>query len=111
MNNKRKNKRISCLVPVDGKTGSVFEETKTIDFSKGGMGFISHQRIPLHKKIAIAIELSENEEPVVVIGTVQWVRPISQSDCFRCGLSFEEIVSGSKTRLSRYFQTVSEASL
>ena len=62
MNNKRRNKRIRCLVPVDGKTGSAFEETKTIDFSKGGMGFVSHQRIPLNKRIAVAIELSENEE-------------------------------------------------
>ena len=40
MKNKRKNRRYDCLVPVEGKEGGPFEDTKTVDFSKSGTGFL-----------------------------------------------------------------------
>jgi len=105
MKNKRKNERINCAVPVDGKEGSLFSGLKTLDFSKGGLGFISEHEIPLNKEIVIEIDLSNNTEPVLAIGKVKWVEPISDSKNFRIGMSFEDVIGGSKSRLNKYFSS------
>lgn len=102
--NKRRNKRINCLVPVEGKRGSIFDYTKTVDISKGGLGVVSGSEIPLNKRIAIEIDLAENTEPVFVVGRVKWVTPIINSPLFRVGILFEKILNGSKSQLYRYFQ-------
>ena len=59
MNNKRKNERLNCLVPIDAKADGKFDKTFTVDISKGGMGFISEKEIPVNEKIAIEIEIEE----------------------------------------------------
>ena len=102
--NKRKNERFSCLVPVIGKEGSTFDHTKTVDFSKGGIGFISQNEVPIDKEIAIELDLDEKEEPVFVIGKVKWVHPVLNSHMFRIGVYFENILKGSRTHLSKYFK-------
>lgn len=102
--NKRRSERKSCLVPVDGREGSVFASAQTFDFSKGGMGFISQRRIPLNKEIAIELDLSQNDDPLIVRGVVRWVRLIKNSTHYRVGLAFQDIIQGSKTRLSTYFR-------
>ena len=101
---KRKMKRVDCSVPIDGKKNSVFAHVKTIDFSKGGLGLISQDAIPLNKEIAVEIDLGENQEPVLVRGKVKWVVPIKNTPNFRVGLSFEDFLSGSQSRLSQYLQ-------
>ena len=104
MDNKRRNERFNCIVPVESKEGSIFDKTKTIDISKGGLGFISQNVIPLNQEVAIEIDLTEDGEPVFVIGKVQWVRPIANSEKFRIGVSFDKILKGSKSRLDKYFK-------
>ena len=101
--NKRKTPRIDCSVPVDGQEGGIFAQVKTIDFSKGGLGLISQSQIPLNEEIAVEIDLGENEEPVLVLGKVKWVRPLPDSSYFRVGLSFETVLSGIESRLNQYF--------
>lgn len=105
MSNKRKNERVSCLVPIEGKRGSLFDRTKTVNISQGGLGVVSQGRIPLNKEIAIELSLKEEEEPIVVLGKVRWVTSIAQSEFFRVGLSFENILRGSRARLKEYFGT------
>ena len=104
MSNKRKNDRYQCIVPVDGKDGSSFAQTKTVNISKGGLGFVSHQRIPINKRIAIELDLFDENEPVVVIGRVRWVKTIGKSENYRIGLAFEEVISGSQSRINQYFK-------
>jgi len=104
MPNHRKNKRVTCHVPVDGKEGGVFDQTEAVDFSKGGLGFISHRRIPVNKEIPIEIELAVEGSPVFVIGRVQWVRRIPDSSNYRIGVSFKDVLRGSKSRLNQYFK-------
>ena len=102
MNNpedKRKSRRFNCLVPVDGKEGSVFAKTKTVDISRDGIGFISNHSIPLHEKIAIELALRSEADPVLVIGEVKWVRKLSDSDQYRIGLTFSDIIDGSRDEL------------
>jgi len=100
----RKNERQTCLVPVDGKDGSVFDQTRTVNFSKGGLGFVSRHRIPVNKEIPIEIDLTVDGDSVFVIGRVQWVRRILNTKTYRVGVSFKNVVQGSKSRLSQYFK-------
>jgi len=103
MSNKRKNKRFDCLVPVDGKKDSTFDGIQTVDYSKGGIGFVSKKEIPVNQEIALEIDLDELGEPAFVIGRVQWVKPISGSECYRIGMEFKEVLRGSKSRLNQHF--------
>ncbi len=101
--NKRKSKRLSCAVPLDGKKGSVFESTNVVDISKGGLGFVSSHRIPLNQKIPIELDLYEDDNPVFVIGKVTWSQAIKGSSNYRIGVTFEDVLHGSKMRLKKYF--------
>lgn len=103
MRNKRKNKRRNCSVPVEGKAGGVFHRTQTIDISNAGIGLISRKKIPLQKKITLELELSKERVPVFVVGKVEWVRPIINSRNYRVGMSFANVLKGSKSSLSQYF--------
>lgn len=101
--NKRRNKRLSCEVPVDGKKGGIFDSSNVIDISKGGLGFVSPRRIPVNKRIPIELDLGEEDLPVLVIGRVLWARAISGSSNYRIGVTFEDVMRGSKARLQKYF--------
>ena len=106
--NKRRNKRLTCVVPLEGQEGGVFDSTNVIDFSKGGLGFISSRRIPVNKRIPIQLDLQEDDMPVLVIGRVKWTRAINGTGQFRIGVTFEEVMHGSKTRLQKYFRDNNE---
>ncbi len=102
--NKRKNSREECFVPIDGKSGDLFEQVVTTDISRTGMGFISQNEIPVNKEIPIEIDFEESGDPVFVIGKVKWVKPIADSGNFRLGLNFETVLRGSKTRLNKHLK-------
>ena len=99
---KRRARRVPCLVPVDGKKNSVFGKSLSVDFSKTGMGFVSSVSIPLNKKVAIELELDPSGESVVVVGRVKWVRSVNGSEAYRYGVHFEELPPAVKSRLSKY---------
>ena len=101
--NLRRNNRLGCLVPVEGKKGTIFDNIKTVDFSKGGLGFICEAKIPLGKTIGLEIQLGKNEEPVYALGEVRWVRKIVGTDNYRLGMYFKEVLSGGKNRLNEFF--------
>ena len=100
--NQRSEARYNCLVPVEGKEGSEFDQTKTLDISRHGIGLISSHSIGINQKIALEIVLKPNTEPVMVIGVVKWVRKIGVTDQYRVGMVFSEILSGSPARLDKY---------
>ena len=103
--NQRSEDRYNCLVPVEGKEGSEFDQTKTIDISRHGIGFLSAHPVGINQKIALEIVLKPNTEPVMVIGVVKWVRKLEVSDQYRVGLVFSEVISGSSTRLDKYLSS------
>jgi len=103
--NQRSESRYNCFVPVEGKQGCEYERTKTLDISRHGIGLLSSQPIGLNQKIALEIVLKPNTEPVMVIGVVKWVRKLGDTDQYRVGMVFSEIISGSPTRLDKYFTT------
>jgi hypothetical protein len=39
---------------------------------------------------------------VMVIGVVKWVRKLGNTDQYRVGMVFSEVISGSPTRLDKY---------
>ena len=104
---KRKSTRQDCLVPVDGKKGSYFAHMNTIDFSEGGIGLISDQKIPLNKEVPMEVEFSPNADPLIVIGKVKWVQEVVDSHThkksYRIGLTFKDVHSGSKSAIQEYF--------
>ena len=102
--NKRSESRQGCFVPVEGKEGSAFEDTQTVDISPHGIGFVSPHPHEINEKVAIEIQLKPNTEPVLVLGVVKWVRKLSDSESWRIGLNFQEILSGSQTRLDKHFR-------
>ena len=104
MKNLRKSERKACVVPVDGKKGSVFDHTQVIDLSKGGLGFISKHRIPVNKEVPIELEVTPEGDPIFVIGRVQWVHRIMNSKNYRVGISFQDVLNGSKSHLKSYFK-------
>ena len=94
-----------CGVPVDGQAGSAFEGLHTVDICQGGVGFISNKAIPLNEKIVVQLDLSPDDQPVLVLGEVKWVTKVRNADCYRIGMSFcEEVGSGSRSRLKNYFK-------
>ncbi len=102
--NKRNDSRHGCFVPVEGKEGSAFDDTQTVDISRHGIGFVSPHPHEINEKVAIEIQLKPDTEPVLVLGVVKWVRKLSDSDQYRIGLNFAEVLSGSQTRLNKHFR-------
>ncbi len=100
--NQRSESRYDCLVPVEGKEGSQFGGTKTLDISRHGIGLISSHNVAVNQKIALEIVLKPNTDPVIVVGVVKWVRKIGNTDQYRVGMTFSDIISGSPTRLEKY---------
>lgn len=103
--NQRSEARYNCFVPVEGKEGSEFCRTKTLDISRHGIGVLSAQPIEINQKIALEIVLKPNTEPVMVIGVVKWVQQIGKTDQYRVGLVFSDVISGSPTRLDKYLSS------
>ena len=104
MQNKRKNSRHACTVLVDGKQGGPFESSKTVDFSQGGLGLISSRRLSVNKEIAIQLDLSEQGHSALVVGKVQRVSPIAETNHFRIGVVFQEMIQGSRTNVKDYLR-------
>jgi hypothetical protein len=100
--NQRSEARFGCLVPVEGKEGFVFDQSKTLDISRHGIGLVSSHPIGVNQKIALEIIIKPNTEPIMVIGVVKWVRKLGASDQYRVGMAFSEVISGSPTRLNKY---------
>jgi c-di-GMP-binding flagellar brake protein YcgR len=103
--NQRSEARHNCIVPVEGKVGSEFDRTKTLDISRHGIGLLSSQPVAINQKIALEIVLKQNTQPVMVIGVVKWVRKIGVSDQYRFGMIFSEMIAGSSTRLDKYLSS------
>ena len=101
--NKRSENRFNCFVPVEGKEGSVFDLTKTVDVSRHGVGLISTQKVDVNQKIAVELVLKPNTDPVMVVGVVKWVRKVESAEQYRVGLAFLDIISGSGSRLDKFF--------
>ena len=103
--NKRKSARFDCYVPVNGKEGAAFSSTKTVDISRDGIGFLSNHAVPLNEKVAIELALKPDTEPVLVIGEVKWVRKISDTDQYRIGLTFADVIDGSRDDIDATLNT------
>ena len=104
MQNKRKMLRHTCTVPVDGKRGGPFESSKTVDFSEGGLGLIANRRLSVNKEIAIQLDLSAEGHSALVVGKVQWVNPIAETNHFRIGIAFKEMLQGSRANVKGYLR-------
>lgn len=102
--NKRIEIRNRCFVPVESKKDSDFDQTRTVDISPHGIGFISSHPHNIDEKIAIEIQLKPDTDPVLVVGTVKWVHRIPGVEQFRIGMNYDDFISGTPKRLDRYLK-------
>ena len=102
--NNRIETRNKCFVPVESKSGSLFDQTQTVDISNHGVGFISSHPHNINEKIAVEIQLKSNTDSIVVIGIVKWIHRLSDSEQFRIGMNYDEFISGSQRSLNHYFK-------
>ena len=104
--NKRRSRRQKCLVPVEAKKGTVFEDIQSVDIGKGGMGFISNKSISVDQKIAVEIELTPDDRvPVLMVAQVKWIQKEPESGNYRIGMEFTGASDEeSQTRLKKYLQ-------
>lgn len=101
----RKSPRRECVVPVEGQQGCFFDNVCALDISQGGLGFLSVQPVPLRKKIAVEVDLGFEQDPVLMLAEVKWVKPLRQGRQYRVGMKFVKVLlSGSISRLKQYFQ-------
>ena len=101
---KRKASRFGCTVPVECKKGLAFDKSQTLDISKGGLGFISTERIPINTKMAIEIALTPEADPILAFGQVKWVKQLAHKNFYRIGMMFSDISRSWQLRLDRYIQ-------
>lgn len=99
--NKRRNIRKTCLVPIDAKRGGAFDKTQTVNISRGGVGFVSRGSVPVAEEIAVEIEVSPEEAPVLVMGQVKWIQADKENDLYRFGIEFGKILAGDRSRLRK----------
>jgi len=102
--NKRKSIRHGCMVPVEGKRGTAFDRSQTVDISRTGAGLIVHNYVAVNTKMALEIELKPDAEPVLALGQVKWVRQLPGLEAYRLGISFTQLETDSKSRLNKYFK-------
>ncbi|MFH0754558.1 MAG: PilZ domain-containing protein [Candidatus Omnitrophota bacterium] len=102
---KRKTRRFDCNVPVNGKEDALFSRSKTFDISRDGIGFISDHAIALKERVAIELALKPDTEPVLVIGEVKWVRKLADSEQYRIGLTFADVIDGSREDIDQTLNT------
>lgn len=101
---KRNSPRFNCRVPVLCRKGTMFDNSQTIDISRGGVGIISPKFVPLGTNLVMEIALAPKAEPVLAVGSVKWVQKISSQDNYRLGLGFTDISRDSHNRLSEYLE-------
>ena len=90
--NNRHDKRTGCCVPVEGKSGSEFEESCTVDISQGGLGLVSSRRVFVDDKITVALQFDPKKDPVLTVGQVKWVKRLPDSQTYRVGLQLADEV-------------------
>ena len=100
---KRQNRRVGCAVPIESKKGSRFDDSHTVDISKGGVGLVSSRPLPIDTTMAIEIDLTAAGNPILAMGQVKWVQQLP-GDGYRIGFSFTDLAAASKNRLERHFR-------
>ncbi len=66
---------------------------------------ISNRRLSVNKEIAIQLDLSEDGHSALVVGKVQWVSPIGETNSFRVGVAFKDILQGARSNLRSYLRS------
>ena len=86
--NKRRSRRHSCQVLIDGAQESEFSSMKTRDIGAGGMGLLSPVPVKVRESLAVQLDLNSDGDFVLLSGEVRWVAPVPRSSFYRVGLKF-----------------------
>jgi len=103
--NKRENTRHECCVPLMDERKETLSNSRTIDISRTGVGFISARFLPINSKLMVELALSREEHPVLVQGRVKWIEKIPHTPNFRIGMNFSDISSETQSRIEQHFKS------
>ena len=103
---KRTSPRIDCRVPVLCRKGTLFDNSQTLDVSKGGIGLLSSKFVPLNTNLVMEIALTPKSEPLLAVGKVKWVQKLGAQERYRLGMAFTDISQDCRGRLSEYLAKV-----
>ena len=102
--NKRKNERSFCQVPVENKKGISFASMHVVDICKDGIGLVSNRSLPIDEKIVVELAFRPEEKPILVMGQVKWIRREPENGCYRVGVKFtNDLSNGYQSRLRKFF--------
>ncbi len=102
--NKRKNKRHHCYVPVEGKRGEPFAGSQTIDISSDGAGLLINSFVQVKSEMPVELDVAPSSDPILTMGEVRWIKRIPNSEQYRVGLYFKDLKQNIKSRINRVFQ-------
>jgi len=77
-------------------------ETLTKDLSLEGVRCVSPTSLPVATQVSVELGLSPGTEPITLLGRMAWFRNLPYSEQFDLGITFTEINSQTKRRLSTY---------
>ena len=100
---KRSHARFQCAVPVEGKKGTAFNQSQTIDISRGGVGLIVNNRVAVNSRMAVELNLAADSEPVLAMGQVRWVQRLPDSG-YRLGIAFDQLEAGFQAAFRKQFK-------
>lgn len=100
---KRNHTRFQCAVPVEGKKGTAFSQSQTIDISRGGVGLIVNEAVAVNTRMAVELNLAADSEPVLAMGQVRWVQRLPDSG-YRLGIAFDQLEAGFRSAFQKYFK-------
>ena len=89
---KRESQRFVCDVPLMDEKREALRNSRTIDISQTGVGFVSARFIPINTKMMVEISLEREGAPVLIQGKVKWVEKDSQAGSYRVGMVFPDIL-------------------
>ena len=105
---RRHDPRLFCRLPVRlyPKQEPRVIETLTKDLSVGGLRCVSRHHRPAGMPLSVELLLEPGERPLMLTGQVAWSNPISGSEQFDLGVSFQTFPYFAKKRLSAYLDRI-----
>ena len=85
-------------------------ETLTKDLALGGLRCVSPILFPISTEVNVELMLSSGAEPLAMRGRAAWFCTIPHSEQFDLGISFLDLPSADKRRLSVYLDRLSSQS-
>lgn len=103
MGEKRKFMRFNVLMDAICKKGESPKKLKINNFSREGVGVLSHESLSEGEKVQIELSIPGDNMPVFMDGEVAWsMSPGVDNRQYRSGIRFKDIKNSDRSRILGY---------